>query len=219
MRPSETPHVPDPSAQAPSAGELTELLRRASSGDSTAENHLSRIAYDELLRLARAQRRKWSGDFTMQTTALVHEAWMRLFGADSPPQWKDRAHFFAVASRAMRQILLSYARARSAQKRGGAAVDLDVESWNPVAPEAADQLVALHDALDALTELQPRMARVVELRFYTGLSVEDAAEVLGISAATVKREWRTARAWLKKEILGTYDLTTPGDPSRTESVL
>jgi len=158
------------------------------------------LVYDELRRLAQHYLRRERADHTLQSTALVHEAYVRLVGQDSPP-WQSRAHFFGIAARLMRQILVEHARAHHAAKRGGHhPFKLTLEDAAAL-PQAADvDLVALDDALRKLSAQDPRQGRIVELRFFAGLTIEDAAEVLEISRATVAREWTIARAWLYREI-------------------
>ena len=180
--------------------EVTELLRRWSGGDVAARESLVPLVYDELRRLARYYLASQRSDHTLQSTAIVHEAYLRLAGRDNV-HWENRSHFFAVAAQLMRRILVDHARKRNAAKRGGAAhltllVDAAVE---PSSQRELD-LVALDDALTALAELDERQSRIIELRFFGGLSIEDTSRLLEISPATVKREWSTARAWLYEEI-------------------
>ena len=158
------------------------------------------LVYTELRRLANHYLRRERSDHTLQSTALVHEAYLRLAGQNSP-QWQNRAHFFGIAAHVMRQILVEYARAHSAAKRGGAGsckltLDEALELPQPVDLD----VVALDGALQRLSELDPQQSRIVELRFFAGLTIEDTSEVLGISPATVKRDWTSARAWLHREI-------------------
>jgi RNA polymerase sigma factor (TIGR02999 family) len=182
-----------------SAGGVTELLVRWRGGDQAALDALMPLVYDELRRLAQHYLRRERADHTLQSTALVHEAYVRLVGQDSPP-WQSRAHFFGIAARLMRQILVEHARAHHAAKRGGHSFKLTLEDAAAL-PQAADvDLVALDDALRKLSEQDPRQSRIVELRFFAGLTIEDSAEVLEISRATVAREWTVARAWLYREI-------------------
>lgn len=169
--------------------------------DRTPPAHASELAplvYDELRRLARAYMRRESPGQTLQPTALVHEAYLRLAGAGTP--WTNRSHFVGIAARSMRQILVERARARGAQKRWG---DLDrvslVESL-AVATPSNDMLPALDEALTKLEQLDPEQGRIVELRYFAGLTVEEAAEALGLSPATLKRRWSLARAWLHREL-------------------
>lgn len=157
------------------------------------------LVYDELRRLAQHYLRRERADHTLQSTALVHEAYVRLIGQDTPP-WQSRAHFFGIAARLMRQILVEHARSHHAAKRGGHAFKLTLEDASAVAQPADVDLVALDDALKKLSTQDARQSRIVELRFFAGLTIEDAAEVLEISPATVTREWTIARAWLFREI-------------------
>ena len=182
--------------------EVTELLRRWSSGDVSARESLVPLVYDELRRLARYYLAGQRSDHTLQSTAIVHEAYLRLAGRENV-HWEDRSHFFAVAAQLMRRILVDHARKRNAAKRGGAAhlTLLVDEAVEPSSQRELD-LVALDDALKALAELDERQSRIVELRFFGGLSIEDTSRLLEISPATVKREWSTARAWLYGEIAG-----------------
>jgi RNA polymerase sigma factor (TIGR02999 family) len=183
------------------SGRVTQLLVRWREGDQEALDKLMPLVYDELRRLAQHYLRRERADHTLQSTALVHEAYVRLVGQDSPP-WQSRAHFFGIAARLMRQILVEHARAHQAAKRGGHSFKLTLEDA-AVVPQAADvDLVALDDALKKLSALDARQSRIVELRFFAGLTIEDAAEVLEISRATVAREWTIARAWLYREIAG-----------------
>ena len=181
--------------------EVTELLRRWSGGDVAARESLVPLVYDELRRLARYYLASQRSDHTLQSTAIVHEAYLRLAGRDNV-HWENRSHFFAVAAQLMRRILVDHARKRNAAKRGGAHLTLLVDE--AVAPSSQRELdlVALDDALKALAELDKRQSRIVELRFFGGLSIDDTSRILDISPATVKREWSTARAWLYEEISG-----------------
>jgi len=158
------------------------------------------FVYDELRRLARHYLQQERGDHTLQSTALVHEAYIRLAG-ESAPHWQNRAHFFGIAARVMRQILVEHARAHNAAKRGGAGVcKLTLDAALDVEQRPDIDLIALDGALTRLSELDPQQSRIVELRFFTGLTIEDTSEVMGISPATVKRDWTSARAWLYREI-------------------
>jgi RNA polymerase sigma factor (TIGR02999 family) len=159
------------------------------------------LVYDELRRLAASALRHERPDHTLQPTALVHEAYLRL--ADEPTgRWENRSHFLAVAARAMRRILVDHARRHNAAKRGSGAVCLHLDDLEHAAPSEADavDLVALDDALGRLSELDPRQARIVELRFFGGLSVEETAAIIDASPRTVRRDWQFARAWLKREM-------------------
>jgi RNA polymerase sigma factor (TIGR02999 family) len=182
-----------------SPGDLTVLLRRLKEGDQTAESELATEVYDELRRLAARYMRRERNDHTLQPTALVHEAFLKLFEFRDI-DWQGRAHFFAVASRMMRRVLVDHARRIHAGKRGGDRGDVPLDSAFLYAEERPAELIALDEALQRLSELDPRQCRVVELRFFGGLSVEEAAEVLGVSERTIKREWGVARAWLYGEL-------------------
>ena len=187
---------------------LTGILLRAEAGDRGAVDELFRSIYDELHLLARRQRRRWTGDHTMNTTALVHEAYLKLVNADHL-EAGSRAHFLALAARAMRQILINTAKARRTQKRGGdlprlsldALADLPL-SAHALSPEHADLLLELDDALRRLASLSDRQSRVVECRFFGGMTIPETAAALGTSTATIKREWALAQAWLFRELHG-----------------
>ena len=184
--------------------EITGLLKAWGSGESSALDRLIPLVYRELKRLARLHLRR-SDAGTIQTTALVNEAYLRLVNL-SEAGWEDRAHFYAVSARIMRGILVDAARAKQSQKRGGQLRHVDRESaldLDQIADlrwERATEILAINDALDSLGKLNARQVRVVELRFFGGLDVEETAAVLKISAHTVSRDWKSARAWLKKEI-------------------
>ena len=179
---------------------VTELLVRWREGDREALESLMPLVYDELRRLAHHYLQRERSDHTLQSTALVHEAYLRLAGP-SAPQWQNRAHFFGIAARVMRQILVEYARAHGAAKRGGASpCKLTLDEALEMQQKSDIDVIALDGALDRLTELDPQQSRIVELRFFTGLTIEDTSEVMGISPATVKRDWTSARAWLHREI-------------------
>lgn len=177
------------------------LLDRASVGDREAVDQLFELTYEELRSLARIQRGRWTGNTTMSPTVLVHEAYGKIVESDHV-SWKNRAHFLAVASKAMRQVLVNYARDRSAAKRGGGAVPITLERANPVAPEVAEEVLALHAALSRLEAIHPRQSSVVECRFFGGMTVEETAEALSVSPSTVEREWRAASSWMRSEIAG-----------------
>lgn len=171
------------------------MLQRWSNGEVVALEALLPLVYAELRRLARGCLSSERADHTLQSTALVHEAYLRLVGSNSV-DWQGRAHFFAVAAQVMRRILVDHARKRHAAKRGRNPLTLTLDE-NIALPQARElDLLALDHALDALSELDARQSRIVELRFFGGLSIENAAKVLGVSPATIKREWSTARAWL-----------------------
>ena len=182
-----------------SANEITKLLHGWQGGDRAALDALVPVVYKELRRLAHYELRKERPDHTLQSAALVHEAYFRLVGQDLP-QWESRTHFFAIAAQLMRQILVDYARRRRASKRGSGACMLTLDDAM-ILPQRKDvDVVAIDDALHALAEVDPRQSRVVELRFFAGLSLEEISEVMGIATATVQRDWTAARAWLHREI-------------------
>jgi len=175
------------------------LLQRWSNGDSRALEQLMPLVYGELRRMARRYMAQQPSSHTLQTTALIHEAYLRLAGQEEK-RWENRAHFFGVAAQAMRHILVDYARARNTGKRGGEARTVSLEEAAIVSKERAAGLVALDDALAELAQLSPRQGRVVELRYFGGLSVEETAEVLKVSLDTVTRDWSQAKAWLHREL-------------------
>jgi RNA polymerase sigma factor (TIGR02999 family) len=180
---------------------VTQLLEHWSHGDDAALAELTPLVYEELRRLARHHMGGERPDHTLQTTALVNEAYLRL--ADQTNlRWQDRAHFFAVAARAMRQILVNYAKSYRAQKRGGGALKVDLDDVAIVSPEESKEIVDLHEALERLGTLDSRKARVVELKYFGGLNYDEMAEVLKISPVTVRRDWEFARAWLHTELHG-----------------
>lgn len=184
----------------PSGQEVTALLREWSAGDRGALERLMPLVYEELRKLAASYLKSERGNHTLQATALVHEAYLRLVDQRSV-SWASRAHFYGIAAQMMRRVLVDHARKRQAAKRSPGTVFLDLgEEAAASAPEQTAELLVLDRALTELERLDPRQARVVELRFFAGLSVEETAEVAGISTATVKREWRTARAFLRHEI-------------------
>jgi RNA polymerase sigma factor (TIGR02999 family) len=184
-----------------SQADVTGLLVNWSNGDQQALEHLMPLVYGELRRLAQAYLRRERSDHTLQSTALVHEAFLRLVNQRNV-HWKNRAHFFGIAAQIIRRILVDHARAHQAGKRGAGAfkLSLDEALGVPEKQELDLDLVALDDALERLTALDSQQGRIVELRFFAGLSIEETAEVLGISPATVKREWSTARAWLYRDL-------------------
>lgn len=186
------------SARPEEQGEVTELLARLGAGDDSAMQQLVPLVYGELRRRAHWQLSRREGA-TLDTTGLVHEAWLKLSSHESQ-QWNDRNHFFAVASRAMRQIMVDAARRRMAEKRGAAVAPVSLDPGRVPAPERSEELLALDEALDQLARLDERLARTVELRFFGGLSVEETAEVMGTSPRTVKRDWQKARAVLYRAL-------------------
>lgn len=181
------------------SNQVTELLVRWRGGDREALDALMPVVYSELHRLARSYLQRERPDHTLQSTALVNEAYVRLIGQNLP-QWQNRAHFFGVAAQLMRQILVDYARSHRADKRGGGAFKLTLGDAVEQAQPIDIDLVALDDALKTLADIDPQQSRIVELKFFAGLTNEDASEILGISTSTVKRDWVTARAWLFREL-------------------
>ncbi|HET9709876.1 MAG TPA: sigma-70 family RNA polymerase sigma factor [Gemmatimonadales bacterium] len=180
--------------------DITQLLGELSRGQGDALDRLIPLVYDDLREVAHRHMRHEHAGHTLSTTALVHEAYLRLVNVNEV-QWKDRAHFVAVAARVMRRILVDYARARSRDKRGGEATRVPLADVPDVAVPA-DHLLALNETLDRLEAMNERLCRVVEYRCFGGMSVDETAAVLGTSAATVKRDWAFARAWLNRELAG-----------------
>jgi RNA polymerase sigma factor (TIGR02999 family) len=181
-----------------SPAQVTDLLVAWSNGDKLAYDRLVPLVYDELHRLAHRYMSRERPGHTLQTTALVDEAYLRL--VNQKVHWQNRAHFFAIAAEVMRRILVDYARQRRFAKRGGAAQKVELNEAMLMARERSSELIALDDALKRLAEFDGRKGRVVELRFFGGLTVDETAQVLGISPNTVDRDWSTARAWLYKEV-------------------
>jgi len=177
------------------------MLQRMEQGDPQAADRLLPLVYDELRKLASAKMARESDGQTLQPTALVHEAWLRL-GGDKQPDWQSRAQFFASAAEAMRRILIERARRRRAQRHGGGLqrVDVDDPALGIAAPGTDDELLAVHETLERLAHHDARKAELVKLRYFTGLTIEQAAEVLGVAVPTAKRDWTYARAWLFREI-------------------
>ncbi len=192
------------------AGNVTQLLKAWVGGESTARDKLVPLVYQELRRIASRYRRQAGAGDTLQTTALVHEAYLRLVRIDEV-DWKDRAHFFAVSAQLMRRILVDAARARGSVKRGGAApaIMLDPEAMPNPESERGRELIALDDALTGLAQHDTRRAQVVELRVFGGLSVEETADALSLSPQSVMRDWKLAKAWLLREM---SRRTAPGAP-------
>ena len=191
--------VSDMPSRSTSAPQVTELLLHCGQGDPCAREKLIPLIYGELRRIARNHLRNERAGHTLQSGALVNEAYLRIFGEQSP-EWKNRAHFFGVAAQVMRHILVDHARQRAAAKRGGGAPRIALDPHLAI-PQTRDMdILALDDALDRLAELDAQQSRLIELRFFGGLSIVETAAVLNVSAATVKREWATARAWLQREM-------------------
>lgn len=184
----------------PDRQSATRLLQAWRGGDRAALDRLLPVVYDELAGLAHNALRSERSDHTLQTRALVHEAYIRLVDADIP--FQDRAHFMAIAARTMRRVLVDYARSRVRQKRGGGAIRVDIDKADLPAPDDGLGILLLHDALERLASFDPRKAEIVELHFFGGLTYDETAAAVGISAATVDRELRMARAWLKVEMAG-----------------
>lgn len=182
-----------------SSERVNKLLLNWGQGDQAAREALIPLVYDELRRLARRYLRRERPDHTLQSAALVNEAYLRLIRQDQP-QWQNRAHFFGVAAQLMRHILVDHARNRAAAKRGAGAPRLTLDPEIALPQQRDVDLVALDDALNQLAAMDQQQSRVVELRFFGGLSIEETSVVLGVSPATVKREWATARAWLQREM-------------------
>lgn len=182
---------------------VTQMLANWRNGDSTALNELLPVIYDELRQLAAGYLRRESAGHTLQATALVNEAYLRLVD-QAQVNWQNRAHFFGAAANLMRQILIQHARAKHAEKRGGDAQKLYLDEVSGLADHLVKEqnldLLALDDALNQLATIAPQQSRVVELRFFAGLSIEETAEALGVSPATIKREWNMAKAWLHREL-------------------
>ncbi|HEY0408471.1 MAG TPA: sigma-70 family RNA polymerase sigma factor [Pyrinomonadaceae bacterium] len=182
----------------PHTQEVTQLLVKLSDGDRTALDELLPLVYGELRRLADRYLRRERSDHTLQATALVNEAYLRLVDQNVP--WQNRAHFFGVAAEMMRRILVDHARSHQAQKRGSGGVKLSLDEAINMSDERATDLISLDEALTALAAFDPQKSRIVELRFFAGLSIEETAKVLGVGTATVIRQWRMAKAWLYHEV-------------------
>jgi RNA polymerase sigma factor (TIGR02999 family) len=178
---------------------VTDLLTRWSHGDDAALEELTPLIYEELRRLAHHYMKGERPDHTLQTTALVNEVYLRL-ADQTNPDWQSRAHFYAVAARAMRQILVSYARSNRAQKRGGGGARIELDEAAIMSPEQSNEIVDVHEALQRLSRLDERKARVVELKYFGGLNHDEIAEVMKISTITVRRDWVFAKAWLHNEL-------------------
>jgi RNA polymerase sigma factor (TIGR02999 family) len=183
----------------PSPQNVTQLLVAWSDGDKSAMEKLFPLIYDELRRIARQYMRRENPGHTLQTTALVNEAYLRLID-QRKTHWRNRAHFFAIAAQIMRRILLDHARSYKYAKRGGGAHQVSLDETAIVSQEKATEMIALDDALNELAKIDEQQSRVVELRFFGGLTVEETAEVLSLSSTTIKREWSAAKAWLYHEI-------------------
>jgi RNA polymerase sigma factor (TIGR02999 family) len=188
-----------PKSEADAGGDVTRVLERAQQGDPSAAAELLPLVYDELRRLAAAKMSRERPDQTLQPTALVHEAWLRLVGNENQ-QWNGRAHFFGAAAEAMRRILVENARRKSAARHGGGQVRLDIQEIELSAARVDDELLAVHEALDRLAVSHKPKAELVKLRYFAGLTTEEAAQAVGISVPTADRWWNYSRAWLFEEI-------------------
>jgi RNA polymerase sigma factor (TIGR02999 family) len=198
-----SPQVRDPArlTAMTASPDTTQLLLDARAGDRAAFDRLFAHVYDELRRIAHQRLLRYRPGETLDTTALVHEAYLKLVD-QSRSEWRDRSHFFALASRAMRFVLVDYARARTAQKRGGRRRDMPLDAVQVAADDRAADLLALTDALDRLSGVHPRLGEIVECRFFGGLTFDEIAEVTGMSVPTVRRDWTRARAWLHRWMQG-----------------
>ncbi|MGB7924176.1 MAG: sigma-70 family RNA polymerase sigma factor [Pyrinomonadaceae bacterium] len=185
----------------PQQRDITHLLVDLENGDKEALDKLLPLVYDELRRLADHYLRRERADHTLQATALVHEAYMRLVDQKNV-RWQNRAHFFGVAAQMMRRILVDHARALQTTKRGSGGIKLALDDIAEMAEEKATDMIALDEALTELEALDPQKSRIVELRFFGGLSIEETAEVLGLGTATIIRQWRMAKAWLYQSVTG-----------------
>jgi RNA polymerase sigma factor (TIGR02999 family) len=194
------------------AADVTALLNRVQRGDGEALDDLLAAVYDELRDIAHWQMRRERDDHTLRTTELVHEAYAKLVDQGAV-DWQNRRHFFGVAARAMRQVLVDYARRRTREKRGGDApiVSLEEETPSEVLADGPEEVLVVDDALDRLAEKDERMARVAECRFFGDFTLEETADILDVSRSTVVRDWRTARAWLNRELNG-----STGDDDESE---
>jgi RNA polymerase sigma factor (TIGR02999 family) len=181
--------------------DITRLLDAAESGRPEALDEVFEVAYPRLREIAQARRRGWQGSDTLNTTGLIHEAYLKL-ASGGPGSYESRGHFFATTARAMRQVLINYAEKQTAKKRGGAQRDVTLYEGDAATDESLDELLTLETALRRLESIDERQGRVVECLFFAGLSVAETAEALGVSSATVKRDWSAARAWLYREMEG-----------------
>lgn len=184
-------------------GDITLILQKMEQGDEHAASELITKVYEELRKLARGKMAGESTGHTLQTTALVHEAWLRL-GGEKQPRWENRAHFFGAAAEAMRRILVDRARRKQRDKHGGHLRRVDWDKLDVAMPGDDETVLAVHDALDRLAQHDPVGAKLIELRFFAGLPNEEAARVLGLAERTAKRTWAYARAWLQKELAAMY---------------
>jgi len=179
--------------------DVTMLLAQVRAGNREAAERLIPLIYNELRRMAGAYLQRERPGQTLQATALVHEAYLRLANGQEGP-WQNRAHFFAIAANTMRRILVDHARRKLASKRGGGARKVELDDSLLISNDKLEDIIAVDEALQRLAKIDPRLSELVELRYFTGLSVEDAAEAMGVSPRTLKREWRSAKAWLSQEL-------------------
>ncbi len=178
---------------------ITRLLESAAGGSQSAEAELFRSVYSELHKIARSHRRRWRGNETLSTTVLVNEAYLKLAG-DSVADYRDRSHFYATASKAMRQVLMNYAEKHAAKKRGGEWLRVTLADNTPATEDVADWLLSMNSLLEELEDSNPRHCRIVECRLFGGMSVDETAAALDVSARTVKRDWALVSAWLYREM-------------------
>lgn len=195
--------------EGPETGDVSLLLHRAGNGDSDALQALLPLLYDELHELAHRQRRRQRGPATLNTTSLLHEAYLKLVRSDG--SFEDRAHFFRVAAQAMRQIVVDYARRKQTAKRGGGEAHDTYDDEVFALDKRSEEVIALDEALQRLAELNPRQAEVVNMRYFAGFTIPETAELLGLSQATVWRDWAVAQAWLQREMSEELDDETEGD--------
>lgn len=181
--------------------QTTELLSAISGGDREAADRLMSLLYDEFRRLAARYLHRERADITLQPTALVHEAFLRLVNQEDV-DWQGRSHFFAIGAQAMRRILVDHARRKQSEKHGGGRHRIELDDQMTISKKRDEDLLAIDDALDVLSQIDPRQAKIVELRFFGGLTVAEVAEVLGVSKRTVESEWTMVRAWLRRELSG-----------------
>lgn len=199
--PSGLIHLWTLSVMTPQQPEVTELLKESARGNRAALDQLLPLVYSELRRIADRYLRRERTDHTLQATALVHEAYLRLVD-QRDVEWQNRAHFFGVAAQMMRRILVDHARAQRSAKRGSGVIKVSLDDVLEISDEQMESMLALDEALKALEQIDPQKSRIVELRFFGGLSIEETAEALGIGTATVIRQWRVAKAWLYNEVTG-----------------
>jgi RNA polymerase sigma factor (TIGR02999 family) len=194
-------------SQPESGGAITQLLTRWQAGDVYVLNELAPLVYDELRRIGLYNLRKQRDSYILQPTALVHEAWLRISKKEARPV-QHRAEFFALASRVMRDVLVDHVRTRTAAKRGGTQIRVELDHGLAHQETRVFEFLILNEALDRLTQIKPRYTQIIEMRFFGGLSIDEAASVLNVSTATIEREWRVARCWLRREMARSQSETT-----------